>query len=158
MTSCSVRSRNAGLALSLPVDGAPRHCRSRFLSNGTAGFWVEAPADERPVIDELIRSAQPVGVSVTSGRHKVLFATPLERRDSQRVNVTTRLPALLMGFPRETTTIQRRTRQVARVPAGADVRVRGWQVTRAGRHRLEAGAMFELRVRVGDNARRLRSA
>ena len=117
--------------LSLPVDGAVRHCRSRFLSNGTSGFWVEAPAGEEAAVDELIRSAQPVGVSFTQLERKVMFAVPFEEKDVKRVNLTERVPAVRMSFPPETTAVQRRTRETARVPAGADVKVRVWQIDEA---------------------------
>lgn len=112
--------------LSLPSEGSLQHRRSRFISNGTAGFWVEASDVDELLVEDLLRSALPVGVSFTSGLHRVMFATPFQRRELKRINLTTRVPALLMAYPAET--IRRRTRESARVPAGADVRVRVWQI------------------------------
>lgn len=114
--------------LSLPAGGRLRHRRSRFLSNGTCGFWVHAPQGEESLLDELIRSGQPVGVSFTSSNYKVMFAMPFEQRELKRIDLTRRVPALRMSFPPEPATIHRRTRQAARVPATADVRVRIWQI------------------------------
>ena len=114
--------------LSLPAEGGVRHRPSRFLSHGTSGFWVAAPADEGPTIEGLIRSRRPVGVSFTSADRRVMFAAPVELQGLKRVNLTERVPALMMGFPPGTTVVQRRTREAARVPAGADVRVRVWRI------------------------------
>lgn len=119
-------ARNAAIVLSLPSEGSLQHRRSRFISNGTAGFWVEAPDGDELLVDNLLRSALPVGVSFTSGLHRVMFATPLQRREMKRINLTMRVPALRMAYPAET--IRRRTQASARVPAGADVRVRVWQI------------------------------
>jgi c-di-GMP-binding flagellar brake protein YcgR len=114
--------------LSLPAGASLRHCPSRFVSNGTAGFWVEAPRGELPLVDNLIRSGLPVGVSFTTGLHKVMFASPLRQQELKRVNLTARVPALLMAYPAETTAVLRRTRESARVAPGSDVRVRVWQI------------------------------
>ena len=114
--------------LSLPAGGALRHRRSRFLSNGASGFWVEVPPGEQALVDGLVGSGQPVGVSFTSGAYRATFATPFERQETKRVSLATRVSALLMAFPRETTVSLRRTRETARVPAGADVRVRVWRI------------------------------
>lgn len=122
-------ARNADVVLSLPSpDGPPRHRPSRFLSDVLSGFWVTAPVAEQPLIDALLASPRPLGVSFRSGQHKVFFATALKRQSRHRVDANTQVPALLLEFPAANESIRRCVRRNVRVPDNADLRVRAWRI------------------------------
>jgi hypothetical protein len=122
-------ARNAGIVLSLPSAGLLRHHKSRFLSESPEGFWVESIPSERPLVEELIRTQQPAGISFQSGTTKVVFATPVLRLDlAYRVNDETETPALLMAMPAEVKAIQRRHNYRVAVPAGSDISVKVWRI------------------------------
>src|SRR3954447_1041141 len=72
-------ARNAGAVLSLPSAGMLRHHKSRFLSESAGGFWVESAPGEAALIDSLIASQQPAGISFKNGHLKVVFASPIQR-------------------------------------------------------------------------------
>ena len=71
-------ARNATMVLSLPAAGRLRHHKTRFLADAGDGFWVAAVSDEPGLLEELIGSQQPAGVSFRSGEFKVIFATPIQ--------------------------------------------------------------------------------
>src|SRR3954469_4780452 len=122
-------ARNAGIVLSLPSAGILRHHKSRFLSEFPDGFWVESVPSERPLVEELIRTEQPTGISFKSGTTKVVFATPILRLDlAYRVNEETQIAALLMQMPAEVKAIQRRHNYRVAVPAGTDMSVKVWRI------------------------------
>ncbi|HWB54161.1 MAG TPA: hypothetical protein VG722_08210, partial [Tepidisphaeraceae bacterium] len=77
----SAIARNAGIVLSLPSAGILRHHKSRFLAECEEGIWVEAPPEERPLINELINSQQPSGISFRHGSIKVVFSAPIRRHN-----------------------------------------------------------------------------
>ncbi len=121
--------RNAGAVISLPSAGMLRHQKTRFLCGQESGFWVEAPAGEKPLIDSLIASAQPVGVSIKSSTTKIVFTTTLsEFRPAMRINRDTALDAVRMAWPSQIKAVQRRADYRAPVPLESDVRVRVWRI------------------------------
>src|SRR5688500_14357855 len=90
-------ARNAGVVLSLPSSGTLRHFKSRFLHESTGGFWAEAMRGETNLVDSLIITQRPVGVSFKSGHLKVIFAAPIQRRSAgHRINATTEVEGLLL--------------------------------------------------------------
>src|SRR5215212_9497728 len=113
-------ARNGGIVLSLPSAGLLRHHKSRFLSESPEGFWVESIPSEKPLVEELIRTGQPAGISFKAGTTKVVFTTPVMRLDlAYRVNDETEIPALLMAMPAEVKAIQRRHNYRVAVPVGS---------------------------------------
>src|SRR4051812_1685417 len=93
-------ARNAGIVLSLPSAGLLRHYKSRFLAEVKDGFWVESVPAERPLVEELVRTQMPAGVSFKSGLLKVIFTAPVIRHDpAYRVNVGMVLEAIHVSFP-----------------------------------------------------------
>src|SRR5687767_14727885 len=83
-------ARNCGVVLSLPSAGMLRHHRSRFLAEAVPesdpaapsnSFWLESVPSERPLLDELVASQKPVGVSFKGVGGKVVFASPIVRRE-----------------------------------------------------------------------------
>jgi hypothetical protein len=123
-------ARNAGIVLSLPSAGMLRHHKSRFLSESAAGFWVESAPKDAALIDALIASQQPAGISFKNGALKVVFAAPIRKRQpGHRINATTQVEGLLIGIPAEIKAIQRRNNYRVRVPAGAEMSVRCWRIS-----------------------------
>jgi c-di-GMP-binding flagellar brake protein YcgR len=122
-------ARNAGIVLSLPSAGMLRHHKSRFLSDAPDGFWVESVPGEASLIDSLVISRQPAGISFKNGPLKVVFATPIEHRQPvYRINADTQVEALLLGFPTTIKAIQRRSNYRVRIPAGSELSARAWRI------------------------------
>jgi hypothetical protein len=122
-------ARNAGIVLSLPSAGMLRHHKSRFLAETPGGFYVESVAGEATLVDSLILSQQPAGISFKSGNLKVVCAAPIQRRASNyRMNATTEVEALLLSFPSEVKAIQRRSNYRVRIPLGSALAARVWRI------------------------------
>ena len=122
-------ARNAGAVLSLPSAGMLRHHKTRFLACDEVGFWIEMPAGEKPLVDELIANCGAVGLSVKAGVNKVVFTTTVDRCDpDMRINTQTVVDALLMAWPKEIKSVQRRSDYRARVPAGSSIRANVWRI------------------------------
>lgn len=136
-------ARNAAMILSLPGAGGLRHHKSRFLADAGDGFWVASVADAPGVIEGLIASQQPAGVSFRSGETKVIFASPIQHAmedfhpaGGADVGDPGPGPALLLRFPDDVRAVQRR--KSFRVPiaaASSDLRVRLWTMPEHARLR-----------------------
>lgn len=122
-------ARSAGAVLSLPEGDGLRHHKSRFLAESPAGFWVAAAPGEHRLIESLIASQQPAGISFRDGHLKVVFASPIQKRDPvYRVNTASAVDALLLSFPPEIRAVQRRTSYRVSVPEGSDITARVWRI------------------------------
>ena len=122
-------ARNAGIVLSLPSAGILRHHKSRFLADAERGFWVESIPAERPLVQELITTQKPSGVSFKSGVHKVVFAVPvLAFEQTYRINADTVVEALLMAQPTQMKAIQRRNNYRVRVRPESELGLRVWRI------------------------------
>jgi c-di-GMP-binding flagellar brake protein YcgR len=122
-------ARNNGVVLSLPSAGMLRHHKSRFLADAEDGFWIESAPAEASLIDELITSRQPCGISFKSGPTKVVFGSPVCARQTEyRVNAETIVEALLMLYPDTIKAVQRRNTYRVSVPADAEVTVKVWRM------------------------------
>jgi c-di-GMP-binding flagellar brake protein YcgR len=122
-------ARNAGIVLSLPSAGIFRHHKSRFLTDTEEGIWVEVPLQEKPLVDALVASAHPAGISFRQGPLKIVFTAPLLRYDPEyHINAETTVAAVLVRCPTEIKTIQRRSNYRVLVPAEAELSVRVWRI------------------------------
>jgi c-di-GMP-binding flagellar brake protein YcgR len=123
-------ARNAGIVLSLPSAGMLRHHKSRFLAEAPGeGFWVESAPDEAALIDSLVLSQQSAGLSFKNGHLKVVFGSPILRRQTgYRINADTEVEALLIALPAEIKAIQRRNNYRVKIPSGAEITVRAWRI------------------------------
>jgi c-di-GMP-binding flagellar brake protein YcgR len=122
-------ARNCGLVLSLPSAGMLRHHKSRFLTELEGGILVQAPADETPLINELIQDAKPCGVSFKHGVNKVIFAARVRRVEPEwRINDQTIVTAMLIDFPAEIKSTQRRSNYRVKVPATTELSARVWRI------------------------------
>src|SRR5215203_3516912 len=70
-------ARGAPAVLSLRAQGALQHHRTRFLTvtDDADGFWIEAPPQQRTLLDQVMSAKEPVGVSLKNGFTKVIFTT-----------------------------------------------------------------------------------
>lgn len=122
-------ARNAGIVLSLPSAGMLRHHKSRFLAEAPGGFYVESVPAEAMLIDALVMTGQPAGISFKNGHLKVVFACPIKQRQATyRINATTEVEAVLMPFPTDVKAIQRRNNYRVKIPAGAEFSTRIWRI------------------------------
>jgi c-di-GMP-binding flagellar brake protein YcgR len=128
-------ARNAGMVLSLPHAGRLRHLKSRFLADAGDGFWVQSVPDERIVVQQLIATRQPAGVTFRNGENKVIFAAEIQHLEehyerSAPVDDPSAGPveALLMKFPDAVQSVQRR--RSFRIPIGdyCDLQVKAWAI------------------------------
>jgi hypothetical protein len=144
-------ARGAGIVLSLPSAGLVRHHKSRFLAETEDGFLVEAARGEGPLVQELIKSLRPIGVSFKSGPTKAVFVTPLLRRIPQfRINAQTVVDALQLSFPSEVKVIQRRNNYRVVIPLGCDLTVKVWRIAEKAYLRARPMAAQALKCTVRD--------
>lgn len=122
-------ARNAGAVISLPSAGMLRHHKTRFLGPDDDGFWIEAPAGEKGLIDQLSASSHPVGMSLKHGTTKVVFTTMIRSFKGQmRINKDTAVDALLLAWPGDLKAIQRRTDYRVTVAGDSEVTVKVWRI------------------------------
>jgi c-di-GMP-binding flagellar brake protein YcgR len=122
-------ARNAGIVLSLPSAGMLRHHKSRFLADAGDGFWVESAPGEASLIEALTITGQPCGVSFKNGNLKVVFASPVKKRETNyRINATTTVEAILMNFPQDIKSIQRRTNYRVKITEASSISARVWRI------------------------------
>jgi c-di-GMP-binding flagellar brake protein YcgR len=122
-------ARNCAAVLSLPSAGMLRHQKSRLLSEDADGVWVEINAAEFPLIEDLIVSKQPAGISFKSGQNKIVFATPILKIDREyHLNAATIALAVLVAFPEQIKSIQRRQNYRVRIFDGCDLAARVWRI------------------------------
>jgi c-di-GMP-binding flagellar brake protein YcgR len=144
-------ARNAAIVLSLPSAGMLRHQKSRFLGPGSHGFWVECAAGEDVLVDSLIESQQPVGVSFKSGVYKVVFASPIMARQAEyTLSDTIVVPALLIMTPTQLKMSQRRTSYRVAVPPEGGVSARIWRIGEKADLKAKPMAAAELGVKLLD--------
>src|SRR4051812_38327413 len=88
-------ARNTAAVLSLPSAGMLRHQKTRFLAPDPDGFWMECSAEDHLLIDELIASKAPAGISFKTSQVKTVFASPiLQRVEAYRINADTTVHAV----------------------------------------------------------------
>jgi hypothetical protein len=122
-------ARNAGIVLSLPSAGMLRHHKSRFLAESPGGFWVESAPRDGALIDALVASGQPAGVSFKASHLKAVFPAVVLRRDpAYPMNAFTQVQAVLLAMPGDIEVIQRRANYRVRIPLGAPLSVRTWRI------------------------------
>jgi c-di-GMP-binding flagellar brake protein YcgR len=144
-------ARNSAMVLSLPSAGMLRHHKSRFLSQEDGNFWVESAPDDRKLIDELINSQQPVGVSFKAQNKTVAFAVPIVSRNGEfRVNAETTLEALLLKYPENIKAIQRRNNYRVSIIKGTELSARVWRIPEHVYLKDRPLAAAELSVQVRD--------
>ena len=126
-------ARNAGMVLSLPHAGRLRHHKSRFLADAGDGFWVESVPAERIVVEELIATARPAGVTFRDGENKVIFAAQIQHLEPHYCRSAAVddvgaavVEALLLKFPAEVRAVQRRKNFRVPVRELVDLQVRVW--------------------------------
>lgn len=143
-------ARNTGAVISLPSAGMLRHHKTRFLAPDDNGFWIEAPGDERGLVDELVRKAQPVGMSIKANPNKIVFTTLIQQfLSSMQINAQTSVDALLMAWPDQVVAIQRRADYRVSVPSDAELQLQVWRIPEQHvlRDRPQASAQIEAALR-----------
>jgi c-di-GMP-binding flagellar brake protein YcgR len=144
-------ARNVGVVFSLPSAGMLRHHKSRLLADCAEGFWVESIPQENALIDELIGSGERVGISFKAGHDKIVFATPILRRDDgYRVNANLTMPAALLKFPEQIRAIQRRSNYRVALWPDCEISARIWRLPEKVRLVDRPLASAELKVQMRD--------
>jgi c-di-GMP-binding flagellar brake protein YcgR len=144
-------ARNCAVVVSLPSAGMLRHHKSRFLTQTDQAFWVEAPAQERAIVDDLIRTDTPVGISFRLGEKKCAFTAPILERNAQfQINATTIVEAMLLRLPEKIHAIQRRNNYRVRVLKDSELRARVWRIPEHFHLRDRPTSALELSVQLRD--------
>jgi len=122
-------ARAAGAVVSFPIDGQLRHHKTRFVAAAEEGFWIEAPAEDRELINGLMATGKPVGITLRSGTIKIVLTTMiLQFRVELPRSDGTPTPALLLAWPAQVKSIQRRAGYRVNLPPGAPIAVRVWPI------------------------------
>jgi len=149
-------ARNSSMVLSLPHAGKLRHHKSRFLADAGDGFWVRAVPGEQSLLESIIESNQPAGVSFRIGETKVMFATKIEhyQKDFTAAGATNEArggEALLLRFPEDVKAVQRRKNfRVPVPPTSTDLQVKIWTMSEAAQLRDKPPANREIFCDVRD--------
>jgi c-di-GMP-binding flagellar brake protein YcgR len=144
-------ARNLGAVLSLPSAGMLRHCKSRFLAELDGGILFESPITETALITELITKQQPCGVSFRTGVNKVMFAAPIIRAQSAwQMNADNVVDAVLLQFPTQIKSIQRRSNYRVEVPGDCELSIRVWRIGERAYLKEQPMAALEIKAQVRD--------
>lgn len=144
-------ARGSGAVISLPSAGMLRSHKTRFLGESEGGFWVESIPGEAELIDELIVAQSLAGIAFRSGPNKVIFTTPVWRRQPEyAVNAMLKLEALLLPFPQSIKTVQRRSAYRVFIPTSSELVVRCWKISEHAVLRDRPSATQELALKVHD--------
>src|SRR5436305_14474334 len=144
-------SRRSTLVLSLPADGNHRHHKTRFVGEDVDGVWVEAPAHEEKLIQELVNGLTPVAVAYKSATAKFTFITSIcEHKAEYRMREGETVEALLLHFPSEIKTVQLRAHVRVAVSADHEMAVRIWRMPPDASLRDRPSGEAEIPVRLVD--------
>ena len=144
-------ARNSAMVLSLPSAGMLRHHKSRFLSEESDGFWVESAPEDRALIDDLINTQQPIGISFKASHKTVAFAVPIVSRNAgYQMNAETVIEALKLKHPEAIKAIQRRNNYRVSIAKGTELTARVWRIPEHAYVKDKPLAAAELLVEVRD--------
>ena len=124
-------ARGAGIVLSVPSPAGPAHYKSRFLSQGAEGVWIQCPG-ELAFVDPLISAKTPVGITFKdSSNVRHIFATSILRREpAYKLPTGDTVEAVLLAFPSDLKIVQRRSDYRVRVPAESGLVLNCWIINR----------------------------
>jgi c-di-GMP-binding flagellar brake protein YcgR len=126
--------RGSAAVLSLPLEGALHHHKTRFLCEADdGGFWIEAAPNRRGVLEELIAQHSLVGVAFKASAVKHVFTVPIVRREADYPVSDATVEALLLPFPQHVRAIQRREHYRVAVSPESDLVVELWRMSRYAR-------------------------
>lgn len=143
-------TRGAGVVLSLPCPGGLIHYKSRFLPGEGDELWVAATGElSEPA--SLIPPGGELGVSFRSGGSRHVFASRVQRHNlSYRISAVATAPAILLEFPTEVHTLQRRASYRVQLSPDSDLSVCCWRMAKRGHLRDRPRAGTELKLEVHD--------
>jgi len=144
-------ARNLPAILSLPSAGMLRNYKSRLVGDLEGGILVQAPANEAPLIGELMRNQTPCGVSFRSGVMKVVFASPVRRVElGWKINDDLFVDALLLEFPEQIKAEQKRSAYRVEIPRETEISLRVWRLGPCDLLKTEPSAATEVKAEIRD--------
>lgn len=144
-------ARNVAAVLSLPSAGMLRHHKSRLLTESEGGILMEAPPNEPALINALLSSKEPCGVSFRNGSYKVMFIAPLlELLQGWQINAQTKVDAVVLEFPKSVKALQRRANYRVEVPSDFEMSVRIWRISDRAYLKDQPMAAQEVKAQVRD--------
>jgi c-di-GMP-binding flagellar brake protein YcgR len=140
-------ARNVGAVLSLPSAGMLRHYKSRFLRGSPEGILIEAPKGEHGLLAQIIAESKPVGISFKLGTNKAMFAGAIICTvGAVNINDETEVDALLIAWPDDLKSIQRRSDYRVHIPLNAPVAIRVWRIGEKSLLRAQPLAAMEVKA------------
>lgn len=122
--------RNAAVVLSLPSAGLLHNHKTRFLGENEQGLWLEAPANAKLLLEELLAAKKPLAVSFHANNRRLSFISTVVQVDpAYRVNESVTTSAVQIAVPKEVKGVQRRSAYRVRVPGDSDLLIKVWQIS-----------------------------
>jgi PilZ domain-containing protein len=122
--------RNSWAVFSLPSAGMLRNHKSRFVGESEGGILMQSPEGEAALIAELVRTQTPCAISFQRGAHKAIFASRVRKTVSEwRMNDNLAVDAVLLDFPTEIKSTQKRSDYRVEVQPDSDLSVRVWKIS-----------------------------
>jgi len=144
-------ARNLAGVLSLPSAGMLRHYKSRLLAETDEGILVEAPNGDNALLNELIASREPIGVSFRQGPRKVTFAVPvLGLHGAWHINAETCVDAVLLQHPAQIKSMQRRANYRVEIRKRSGVTLRVWRIGQQARLQDQPMDAQEVKAEIHD--------
>jgi hypothetical protein len=122
-------ARGLPVSLTVPEAGQRRIHHSRFLINSAEGIWIEHAGGDPGMVNTLIQEAVSVAVAFRVDQEELSFAARVLRFEpALPLNDGLVLPALLLAFPDEIHSRQRRTNYRVNVGSDDDITFRIWRI------------------------------
>jgi c-di-GMP-binding flagellar brake protein YcgR len=120
---------NVAAVLSLPSGGQLRHFKSRFLGLLDGQILLQAPGNDELPLSERAASGEDAAVCFRAGVEKVLFTSPIVRFETVFwTNGDMTVLAVVIEFPTEIKSVQRRNSYRAPVPANSGISLHVWKI------------------------------
>jgi c-di-GMP-binding flagellar brake protein YcgR len=129
-----------------------RHHKSRFLAITESELWVESVPTEFVLLDEIIRSQQPLAIDFKAGESNVTFSVRIHAREpNYRLNAqdTVTLEALRLERPAALKVVQRRSHYRVKT-RGSEISARVWRISRSAPPGTRLPSETELTTEIQD--------
>lgn len=144
--------RNSAAVLALPSAGMFRYHKTRFLRAVDDRVWLESVAEERTLIESLVRSGVPAVISFRTGAVKSIFSSPILKLDGDYRCFDSQSPvqAVIIHRPAQVKPVQRRTNYRVNLRPEDGFRIRLWRINEQVDFRDQPTDLCELPANMQD--------
>jgi c-di-GMP-binding flagellar brake protein YcgR len=137
--------------LSLPHENNLKHFKSRMLDERDGGIVMEGAADQAQILERVIIGGKSCAVSFRYGGTKAAFAARVRCHiPSWNFGNGQIVSAILMDFPRDIKTTQRRASARVTVPDSCPLSLRVWRISQAADLGYEPPSTLEVPAMIRD--------